>query len=627
MSQSGKLVNNQPVPGAGIQTVTGNAGGAVPGDGAANLNLVGAGTITVTGVQAANTLTISSTGVPATYTTNDGNAVAPDGAGNVNIYGSTNIETTGATAHTVNIVLKDDITLAGTCQADNLIADNDITATAGDIAALAGNITAAGIVAGVGGASFDGQVTINANGLNSTGATVLNDLNRGVVQTDAAHTLFSDNGAAGAVLIGGGVAPTWNTLTAGTDIAITNGNNAITIAAGTHLADSYVTDAGNAIPNANVLYAVGGTNINTAGAGSVLTVNLDNNVALPGTLSVTGTSTLTGATACGSTLIVAGATQLNNNLVVAGAETVTGNTVLNGTATCNSTLTVANTAQFNSNVNIPAGNLYVTSAASQIYAANIHATSNITLDNTGALYLAENQSGVLVTDAAGLVTASQGTDGKLLIGETNNAPSWANLTSAGGSITITNAAHSINLEATANTFCGFKAGLSSGIPCGTRFTDPSTYYAGTLQAMTALYNVGNAFYVGDGAASPATFTAPTSGYYSFTFKICYGNSSAAQDKPLGGYSWNLFLYKVGGSSQSVFQHYCPPGPYNSAGLNAVSYINSVETTEELYLAAGDVIEFGFRTQANLTSTTSYLQIGPNYNNKGEFSISGYRIGT
>jgi hypothetical protein len=48
-----------PPPAAGIQTITGNVGGAVGPDGGGNVDFVGAGTVTVTGNPGTNTLTIT----------------------------------------------------------------------------------------------------------------------------------------------------------------------------------------------------------------------------------------------------------------------------------------------------------------------------------------------------------------------------------------------------------------------------------------------------------------------------------------------------------------------------------------------------------------------------------------
>src|SRR5271157_2180656 len=141
MSQSGRLTGNQPVPGAGIQTVTGNAGGAVPGDGAANINIVGTGTITVTGVPATNTLTIASTGVPATYTTDDHTPVVPSALGNLNIAGGANINTTGLIANTVTINLDDTVTISGDLTAHDVDATESVTALL-NVTAANGNVTA-----------------------------------------------------------------------------------------------------------------------------------------------------------------------------------------------------------------------------------------------------------------------------------------------------------------------------------------------------------------------------------------------------------------------------------------------------------------------------------------------------
>ena len=60
MSQSGVYQFGTPLP--EIETITGNVGGAVSPDGAYNIDLLGAGVITVTGNAGTNTLTISSTG-------------------------------------------------------------------------------------------------------------------------------------------------------------------------------------------------------------------------------------------------------------------------------------------------------------------------------------------------------------------------------------------------------------------------------------------------------------------------------------------------------------------------------------------------------------------------------------
>lgn len=80
-----------------VETLTGNSGGAVPPDGADNINIVGSGNLTVTGNPGTNTLTLSDTSAAdvETLTGDVGGAVSPDGAGNINVLGGTGFTVTG----------------------------------------------------------------------------------------------------------------------------------------------------------------------------------------------------------------------------------------------------------------------------------------------------------------------------------------------------------------------------------------------------------------------------------------------------------------------------------------------------------------------------------------------------
>jgi hypothetical protein len=60
MSQAGSIGSSGGSGGSGVQTLTGDVGGAVSPDGSDNINIVGGGSITVTGDPGTNTLTISS---------------------------------------------------------------------------------------------------------------------------------------------------------------------------------------------------------------------------------------------------------------------------------------------------------------------------------------------------------------------------------------------------------------------------------------------------------------------------------------------------------------------------------------------------------------------------------------
>lgn len=62
------------------------------------------------------------------------------------------------------------------------------------------------------------------------------------------------------------------------DVTGNPGTNTLTIGTDGTLATDYVTDAGTANPAADVINVLGGTNMNTAGAGATVTINLDTDV-------------------------------------------------------------------------------------------------------------------------------------------------------------------------------------------------------------------------------------------------------------------------------------------------------------------------------------------------------------
>jgi hypothetical protein len=105
----------------------------------------------------------------------------------------------------------------------------------------------------------------------------------GVVQTDASGNLFANNGSNGQILIGGGTAPAWANITAGSNISIVNGANSITISAsgaGGGGAVNFITDTSG--PATEL-----GGNITFAGGHNITT---DGSVAHTVTLNLTGTT-------------------------------------------------------------------------------------------------------------------------------------------------------------------------------------------------------------------------------------------------------------------------------------------------------------------------------------------------
>ncbi len=141
-----------------------------------------------------------------------------------------------------------------------------------------------------------------------------------------------------------------------------------------------------------------------------------------------------------------------------------------------------------------------------------------------ALGLTFATDGVLQVDGSGVVSATNGTNGQVLIGG-GTAPVWANLTSTGGTVTITNGPNTINLESAGGGGVGspiaFSAYQASNVnaPSNPVVADPTVYEMGTLSVLSIITNTGGGFYPGDGAGTPASFTAPAAGTYYFEFRI------------------------------------------------------------------------------------------------------------
>jgi len=141
----------------------------------------------------------------------------------------------------------------------------------------------------------DGDLYINNGGL------VFGAINfRSSLRTLADGTVYGlPDGNDGELLIGGtGLTPAWgNIVSSGGTVTITNSPNGINIeAAGGTAANTYTTDDGNAVSpdGAGNVNIIGGSNIGTTGAiANTITLNLDDNVIIPGNLTVNGNTEIT----------------------------------------------------------------------------------------------------------------------------------------------------------------------------------------------------------------------------------------------------------------------------------------------------------------------------------------------
>lgn len=326
-------------------------------------------------------------------------------------------------------------------------------------------------------------------GMASPAANILNMLGGSLTTTTAAGntvTIDVTNGANGQVIIGGGSAPVWANITSlGGTITIINGANSIDLRRSGTVAVSFPTDAGTATPNvAHILNVLGGTNINTTGAGNVITVNLDNNVDIPGTL---------------------------------------------------------------------------------------------TLSFLGA--------GLVQTTATGVFFSDNGTNGQVMIGG-GTEPNWGSITSVGGTITITPGANTLNIDV-----AGF-GGFGNAYPfLAVQTTDHSpaagstvSYTLGTAVALTTVFDLSGGFYGGDGAGTPASFTAPVTGKWCLQFSTQSYGTWTMNTAPRG-----VRFYSVMTSTSRTYTQ------YYSKENTAVGSPNTVYTSDTqnviMDLAMGDTVTF------------------------------------
>ena len=366
-----------------------------------------------------------------------------------------------------------------------------------------------------------GTLFFNAdNGIAVPNAGVVNflgDSNISTVGSGDTITFNFSNGTNGQLLIAGGSHAEWNNLTSiGNTIGFTVGANSLDIEAlgFSGFATSFITDDGHTVtPSADHKVNIfGGSNINTSGSGSTVTINLDDDIIVPGTLVVDSLS-----------------------------------------------------------------------------------------------------AGVVQSNSSGLLSSNYGTNGQLLISSSTGAPSWNNITSTGGSVTVTNTANNINLEVTTvNTGTAnyqFMAVQTTNL--NNIIGNISTNYAlGTSAALTKIFDVGNNVFVGSGTGSPATFTAPVTGLYflSMCVNINLTTTANAQNGNFSivttqrTYTMNFrastYLFTLGASpAQSVLSHHI------------IANMNS-----------GDTAQF----QVNIGGVTPSSNVQGIFNNIT--SISGFYLG-
>lgn len=218
-----------------------------------------------------------------------------------------------------------------------------------------------------------------------------------------------------------------------------------------------VTDAGNATAVGDEIDIIGSGPLSTAGAGN--TVTLGFTAGTDGQLIIADTG---GIPAWANLTSTGGSVTITNtangiNLEAAGVAAVTSFDTDAGTAT-----PIAGVIEILGGLNLD------TSAATNV----------ITIDMINDPVFPSLGAGFIESSAGGVLSNSEGTNGQLIIGATGAPGAWANLTSAGGTITITEGANTLNVESLSGLGAPYLYVRMDRGPTGTAtgLTEDGTYF-------------------------------------------------------------------------------------------------------------------------------------------------------
>lgn len=542
--------------GTGLQTLTGDSGGAIPGDGADNINIVGGTHITVNGTFATNTLTIDSDGEFADQFTTDAGVATP-ALGNINVLGGSNMNTAATAPDTVTVNLNDNIIWpasgpgTGYIDIDGQVMMHTFDASGGNtnifMGPAAGNFTmAAGAInnSAIGTVALANLTTGNNNFAGGTNTLVfLADGIRNVaVGSSALQNAVStqDCIAIGASALTGATVETKSIAIGsqasaqGNGFTIAIGTNALllnnapvgqNVAIGDNVMVSNIdSEQTVAIGNGSVLGSLTTSNLNTSvgyaslpslingqnnhvfGAGSGGNyVGAESSNILISNEGVAGESNAIRIGGFNQVLggpIAIGADALpvtSDTNIAIGAESLN---LLNGiTGVDNLALGIRSLRNLDQGFH----NISIGYESSLNYVGSEH--SNIVIGNEGVL----GDTNTIRIGTDGNATGEQ--DSVFIAGIYNTT---AGLTAPRNVIIGSDGQLGTGgSDGTPNAFMAIQTvANATAIPAG-----GAPYLLGNATAFTEIYDVGNNFYPGDGAGTPASFTAPSDGKYYLSFRV------------------------------------------------------------------------------------------------------------
>jgi hypothetical protein len=364
-----------------------------------------------------------------------------------------------------------------------------------------------------------GSATSVDEEMNIVGEAVLTTTGSGATLT-IGHTAAAD----GQLIIGGsGVVPAWGTVTSsdGT-ITITGGQNTLDITrTGGGGTTDFITDAGTANSVGSQINILGGTNINTAGAGMTVTVNLDNAVTISGKLTASDLK---------ATNLTTGFLEADSNGDISNSEGTDGQLIIGATGAAGAWANITSTS----------GTILITEGTNTL---NIESTAGLASPYAYALteFGGTPSTGTPVgisSDATYLLIAQSGASAGMYSSTTGLTTSWTLRVAPGGGGSIidvhtTGSGPTIALMAApaggvalhySATVTGAYTGyqINAGAP---NVSATRVWYDGTYWMITGTDNSSNdaIFYTTDPTSPP--WTATTAGFTQQLNDCVFGNNT------------------------------------------------------------------------------------------------------